>query len=164
MATRANDLGAAFFYHLTQSTLEQTLPTLLAKSRAAGWVIEVRGTDAAAMERLDVALWQSPPDGFLPHGLAGGAHDADQTILLTVGQPAVNGPTALLSVHGADVTAAEVQGMARVSILFDGHDGAALDKARSQWKALTDAGCAAQYWAQEDGRWTKKAEKDPAAS
>ncbi|MBT8411756.1 MAG: DNA polymerase III subunit chi, partial [Octadecabacter sp.] len=104
-------MGAAFFYHLTHSTLEQTLPTLLAKSRAAGWVIEVRGADAAAMERLDAALWQGPADGFLPHGLAGGAHDADQPILLTVGQPAVNGATALLSVHGADVTVDEVQGM-----------------------------------------------------
>ena len=157
-------MGAAFFYHLTNSTLEQTLPMLLAKSREAGWVIEVRGTERAAMERLDAALWQGPPDGFLPHGLAGGAHDADQPVLLTVGQNAGNHPTAVLSVHGADVTGAEVQAMARVSILFDGHDGAALDKARGQWKALTDAGCAAQYWAQEDGRWTKKAEKDPAAS
>jgi len=27
------------------------------------------------------------------------------------------------------------------------------------WKALTDGGIAAQYWAQEDGSWVKKAEK-----
>ena len=64
-----------------------------------------------------------------------------------------------MSVAGADVTAVEVAALERVCILFDGHDGAALDQARGQWKALTDAGCSAQYWAQEGGRWTKKAEK-----
>lgn len=151
-------MGAAYFYHLTNSTLEQTLPMLLAKSRAAGWVIELRGTDRAAMERLDAALWQGPPDGFLPHGLAGGPHDAEQPVLLTLGQGAANGPTALLSVQGADVTVDEVQAMQRVSILFDGHDGAALDRARGQWKALTKAGCSAQYWSQESGRWEMKAQ------
>ncbi|MCW8843703.1 MAG: DNA polymerase III subunit chi, partial [Rhodobacteraceae bacterium] len=30
---------------------------------------------------------------------------------------------------------------------------------RGQWKSLTDAGCAAQYWSEESGRWEKKAEK-----
>ena len=33
---------------------------------------------------------------------------------------------------------------------------AAADSVR---KALTDAGAAAQYWAQDDGRWVMKAEK-----
>jgi DNA polymerase-3 subunit chi len=48
--------------------------------------------------------------------------------------------------------------MARVCILFDGNDDAALDTARGQWKALTRAGCSAQYWSEESGRWEKKAE------
>jgi DNA polymerase-3 subunit chi len=30
--------------------------------------------------------------------------------------------------------------------------------ARVQWKALTGAGCAAQYWSEESGNWEKKAE------
>ena len=30
--------------------------------------------------------------------------------------------------------------------------------ARGQWKALTGAGCAAEYWSEESGRWEKKAE------
>jgi hypothetical protein len=30
--------------------------------------------------------------------------------------------------------------------------------ARGQWKALTQAGCAAQYWAQDSGQWAMKAE------
>jgi len=64
-----------------------------------------------------------------------------------------------MAVHGADVTPEEVVAMERTCILFDGHDEAALAQARSQWKVLTDAGCSAQYWSQDGGRWEKKAEK-----
>ncbi len=42
--------------------------------------------------------------------------------------------------------------------LFDGHDEAALQTAREQWKALTGAGCAAKYWSEASGRWEMKAE------
>jgi DNA polymerase-3 subunit chi len=48
--------------------------------------------------------------------------------------------------------------MERVCILFDGNDDAAVQVARGQWKALTGAGCAAQYWSEAGGRWEKKAE------
>jgi len=147
-----------YFYHLTQASVEQTLPVLLSKSREAGWVVEVRGVDSGAMERLDKALWTGPPESFLPHGLAGGEHDADQPILLTVAAGAANAPTCLMSVHGADISPEEVQAAERVCVLFDGHDGDALAKAREQWKALTGAGCPAQYWSQDSGRWEKKAE------
>ena len=150
-------MGAAFFYHLTETPLEATLPMLIGKARQAGWRVLVRGTDAALLKRLDDLLWQGPEDGFLPHGLAGGPHDADQPVLL--GDVPAAGFGCVMAVGGADVTPEEVAALERTCILFDGHDGAALDRARGQWKALTDAGVAAQYWAQEDGRWTKKAEK-----
>ena len=152
-------MGAAYFYHLTTASMEQTLPMLLEKSRVAGWVIEVRGTDAGVMDRLDQMLWQGPPEAFLPHGKAGGDHDADQPILLTMGEGAANAPTCVMSVGGADVTPDEVQASERVCVIFDGHDGDAVAKARVQWKTLTDAGCSAQYWSQESGRWEMKAEK-----
>jgi len=152
-------MGAAFFYHLTQTPLESTLPMLIAKSREKGWRIEVRGQDADRMAQLDVALWRGPDDSFAPHGIAGGPHDADQPVLLTTGAGAANAPACLMAVHGADVTAGEVSALARTCILFDGLDAAAVAHARTQWKALTDAGCAAQYWAQDGGRWAMKAQK-----
>lgn len=151
-------MGAAYFYHLTSASLEQTLPMLLGKSREAGWLVEVRGEDLAAMERLDKALWSGPPEAFLPHGVAGGDHDADQPILLTTGGGAANGAHCVMSVHGAEVSVDEVQASERVCVLFDGHDGDALARARVQWKTLTDGGCSAQYWSQDSGRWEKKAE------
>lgn len=152
-------MGAAYFYHLTHASVDQTLPMLLEKSRAAGWVIEVRGSDRAYMERLDRALWSGTAEGFLPHGLVGGEHDVDQPILLTTGETAPNGPSCVMSVQGADISPQEVDNAERVCVLFDGHDGDALAKARTQWKTLTNAGCSAQYWSHDSGRWEKKAEK-----
>jgi len=150
-------MGAVYFYHLTDTPLEVTLPMLIGKARGAGWRVLVRGQDPVLIKRLDDVLWQGPDDGFLPHGVAGGPHDADQPVLL--GDVPSDGFACVMSVAGADVDASEVGRLDRTCVLVDGHDDAALAYARGQWKALTDAGCAAQYWAQEGGRWVKKAEK-----
>ena len=151
-------MGAAYFYHLTRRPLVETLRMLLSKSLDNGWRVAVRGTDDAGLMALDKALWLGPDDGFLPHGVAGGPQDADQPVLLTTGAKAANGANCVMSVHGAPVEAAEVQALDRVCVLFDGNDEAALTTARGQWKMLKDAGCSAQYWSEESGRWEKKAE------
>ncbi len=156
-------MGAAFFYHLTRSTVEATLPMLLDKSVAAGWRVVVRGAAPDRLEALDQSLWDGPPESFRAHGRAsGGALDALQPILLTAGPEVPNGAHCLMSLDGAEVTPEEVQAMARTCILFDGMDEAALARARGQWASLTAAGCAAQYWSEESGKWEKKAEKAPA--
>ena len=148
-------MGNALFYHLTRSPAESLLPVLIGKSLAAGWQVELRGTDPARMERLDLHLWQG--DGFLPHGLAGGPHDARQPVLLTVaGQAAANGPACLMALDGAEVAPAECQALTRTCIIFDGGDGAATARAREPWRALTGAGVAAEYWSEEGGRWDRK--------
>ena len=152
-------MGAAFFYHLTRTPLESTLSMLLGKSLAVGWRVAVRGCDADRMVWLDQQLWLGANDSFVPHGLAGGPHDAAQPVLLTTAKAAANAASCLMAVDGADVTADEVQALERVCILFDGNSTVSLNLARGQWKALTDAGCAAQYWSQDSGRWEKKAEK-----
>ncbi|MEM8773393.1 MAG: DNA polymerase III subunit chi [Pseudomonadota bacterium] len=152
-------MGAVYFYHLTRQPLERTLPMLLEKARGAGWRVLVRGTDAARLDWLDEKLWLGPEEGFLAHGRAGGPHDARQPVLLTEANgAAANEAQCLMSVDGAEVTSDEVTAYERACILFDGNDEAATAHARSQWKTLTDAGCSAQYWSEESGRWEKKAE------
>lgn len=151
-------MGAVYFYHLTRQPLEATLPMLLEKSLSAGWRVAVRGREAARLVWLDERLWLGPEDGFLPHGIAGGPHDADQPVLLTTDSARPNGAACLMTIDGAEVQAEEVQVLERVCILFDGTDDAAVQVARGQWKALTGAGCAAQYWSEAGGRWEKKAE------
>jgi len=131
---------------------------LLGKARQAGWKVVVRGQSAERINWLDDKLWLGPEDQFLPHGKAGGPFDADQPILLTTGPDSPNNAECLMTVDGAEVAAEEVQKLDRVCILFDGNDPVALDTARNQWRSLTNAGCAAQYWSQESGSWQKKAE------
>ena len=151
-------MGAAYFYHLTRDPIEVALPMLLGKALGAGWKVAVRGTDMGRLDWLDQKLWLGPEDGFLPHGLAGGAHDARQPVLLTTSREAPNGATCVMTIDGAAIDAPEVTALDRACILFDGHDPEAVQAARIQWKTLTDAGCAAQYWSQESGRWEKKAQ------
>lgn len=148
-------MGAAYFYHLTERPLEATLPVLLGKALQAGWRVEIRGTDVAALERLDTHLWLG--DGFLPHGMAGGPHDAEQPVLLTTGAGG-NEATCVMSVDGAELSPEEVEALERACVLFTAADPSAVETARGQWRRLTEAGVAAQYWAEEGGRWVKKAE------
>lgn len=151
-------MGAAYFYHLTRRPLPQTLRALLGKAQEQGWRVAVRGRSAALLDDLDAALWLGAPADFLPHGRAGGPHDAAQPILLTTDAAAPNDPACLVSVEGAAIAPEEVAAMARVMILFDGEDAGAVQTAREQWKAITAAGVAAQYWSEASGQWRKEAE------
>ncbi|MEE2809664.1 MAG: DNA polymerase III subunit chi [Pseudomonadota bacterium] len=151
-------MGAAYFYHLTRKPLQETLPVLLDKARGAGWRIAVRGRDPERLAWRDDPLWLGGDVSVLPHGLAGGPHDALQPILLTTSAEAPNKATCVMSIDGAQVAPEEVIALDRVCILFDGTDAEAVQHARGQWKTLTAAGCQAQYWSEESGRWEKKAE------
>jgi DNA polymerase III subunit chi len=149
------------FYHLMRGTVEDTVSTLLARALAQGWRVMLRGTDATRLDRLDARLWTDPPEGFLPHGRAGGPHDADQPVLIGTGA-AANGARALMLVDGAVASEDEAAAMERVWLLFEGADQAAVGAARGEWRRITAAGIAAQYWSDEGGRWAMKTEKKPA--
>ncbi len=151
-------MGAVYFYHLTQKPLEKALPVLLEKAMQAGWRIEVRGNSAQRLAWLDEQLWLWTNDSFLPHALAGGANDAFQPILLSL-KP-TGKADCIMSIDGALVSEDEVTRSQRICIIFNGLDTNQLNVARQQWKSLTDAGCIAQYWSEETGRWQKKLEKN----
>lgn len=155
-------MGKAMFYHLTQRPLETVLLQLLERIGGQGWRVAIKGMASNRLEWLDQKLWLGPEEGFLAHGLAGGAHDADQPVLLTLEDSFPNGPQVLMSIDGAEVSAPQVQAMERVCILFDGHSAPAMATARDQWRALTEAGVAAEYWSEESGRWEKKRETEGA--
>ncbi len=159
-------MGEVYFYHMTHTPLEATLPVLLGKSLEQGWRVVVRGREARRLAWLDDKLWLGPDEGFLPHGLSGGPHDADQPILLTLDSAldmaSGGGVQALVSIDGAEMTAEEVAGLTRAMVLFDGMSPEAVERARDQWRALTGAGVKARYWSQESGRWEMKAESKQA--
>lgn len=151
-------MSVAVFYHLTRSSLEETVATLLPRALAQGWRVMVRAVTVEALVPLDLALWQGAGDGFLPHGLAGGVHDADQPILLGTGAIG-NAAQGLMLLGAAETTPEEARSVERIWVLFDGADEVVVVAARSLWTMLTGAGLAAQYWSEESGRWEKKTEK-----
>ncbi len=156
-------MAVAMFYHVTRSSVEATLPAILARALAQGWRAAVLGTDAARLGWLDERLWTEGEESFLPHGLAGGPFDAEQPVLLTAERVFPNGPQVLVAIDGAEVAAADCDGRERVCILFNGNDPGEVAAARAQWAALTGAGIAAQYWSEETGRWAMKAGKAESA-
>ena len=156
-------MGTAMFYHLTRSTADDTVTSLLGRAVGMGWRIMIRGRDAVHLDQLDVHLWTKPENSFLPHGRAGGPADANYPVLLGDG-PNTNNATAMMLLDGAEISLDEAQSLTRVWLIFDGEDQAALAPARQQWKTLTEAGIAAQYWSEETGKWQMKAEKQAAPS
>lgn len=150
-------MGTAIFYHLTRSGPEEVLALILPRALAAGWRVMLRSPDPARRERLDARLWLEPEDSFLPHGIEGGAFDADQPVLIGQG-PAVNAAQGVILLDGAAPLPGE-EALERLWVLFDGADESAVQAARGLWSRLTAAGMAAQYWSEESGRWAMKAEK-----
>lgn len=150
-------MGKVLFYHLTHNPLEVTARTLLARAVGQGLRVVVRGRTAARLAALDTALWQEDKASFLPHGLAGGPHDAAQPVLLTTAPDAPNGAQIVMAIDRAQASPAEVAGLERLWIMFDGNDADELDQARMQWKAMVAAGVEAEYWSEESGRWDCKA-------
>ncbi|MEM8817951.1 MAG: DNA polymerase III subunit chi [Pseudomonadota bacterium] len=148
------------FYHLTQAPLEKVLPVMLTRAWERGWRSEVRGRDPARLDALDHVLWTFSQEIFLPHGQAGQPHADRQPVLLTTAPAPEGGPReALFLVDGAALDPAEAGARTRTALLFDGHDEAAVETARTEWRAATAAGLKAVYWAQgEKGGWEKKAE------
>ena len=145
------------FYHLTRSTLEQTLPKLLAKVLSLPARAMLLGADAAQMAELDAALWKA--EEWLPHNapMAGDGEAALQPIWLTAADgPAPNAARHLFLVGGA--RSEHLTEFDRAFDLFDGQDEAAVEGARGRFRAARDAGHAVTYWQQgATGRWEKPA-------
>lgn len=152
-------MGTAVFYHLTRSSAEETLATILPRALGQGWRVMIRSLDRTRLERLDARLWLEPEEGFLPHGMEGGLQDAAQPVLLGVG-PVRNDAQGVALIDGAGPLPGE-EAMERLWVLFDGNDEAAVQAARGLWTRLTGLGMAAQYWSEESGRWQMKTERKP---
>ena len=150
--------AVAMFYNLTRSGLDDTVSMILNKAVAQGWRVMLRAPDSNMLAHFDDKLWLGPEEDFLPHGIAGGPHDADQPVLLGTGVIG-NRAQGLMLLAGAEVAEPEMTGLERVWILFDGSDEAAVSAAREKWARVTGWGLAAQYWADETGAWVKKVDR-----
>ena len=140
----------ADFYQLSQTPVEGALPALAVKMREAGARVLVVSADAAQLSRISDALW-AVKDNFLAHGMAGGAHDARQPILLAGTLDAANDARFLALADGRWRAGAEA--FERVFMLFD---GSTIDDARATWRSLDGLdGLIRKYWRQEGKGWVE---------
>lgn len=154
-------MSEVFFYHLERAALEDVLPGLLEKTRERGWKALVRAGSDERTAALDARLWTYRDDSFLPHALDSDANAAEQPILLTTAEGNPNGAEVLFFVDGtdaADWSAGDIASAARIILIFDGRDPAALEAAREQWKRAKASGHEVTYWQQAaSGKWEKRA-------
>ena len=141
------------FYQLGEVPLEQVIASISEKILAQDGRLIIVASDEAALARLNRMLWDQGPTSFLPHGLAGGADDVRQPILLTTSPDAPNLARNILIADGEWREAA--LDYDRAFHLFDGET---VEQARLAWKLLSGReGVERRYWRQEDGRWTRVA-------
>lgn len=150
--------ATAVFYHLIRGGLDETVMTTVTRALGAGWRVMIRAPDDGVLRHLDAKLWLGPEEGFLAHGLQGGAHDAEQPVLLGKGAIS-NAARGLMLLSSAGAAREEVAGLERIWVLFDGSDAQAVAAARQRWTEFTGWGLAAQYWSDETGPWVKKTER-----
>jgi DNA polymerase-3 subunit chi len=144
------------FYHLTESTLEDSLPGLLERSVGRGWRAVVQTGSEDRRDALDTHLWTFRDDAFLAHATDREPCPAEQPVLLTTGEGNANGAKIRFLVDGA--VPPDLSGYDRAVFLFDGHDAGQVEAAREHWKAMKAAGHAVTYWQQAaDRRWERKA-------
>ena len=141
------------FYQLGEIPAGQVIASIAEKLLAQDGRLLVVAADEGSLVRLDRQLWDQGAASFLPHGIAGGADDARQPILLSTSTDAPNLARNLLIADGKWREAALAYD--RAFYLFD---GVTLDGARLAWKLLAGREAVERrYWANEAGKWVKKA-------
>lgn len=149
-------MGEVRFYHLTRTSLDSALYSILEKALEKGMKAIVFASSEAQAETVSTQLWTVQPGGFLPHGTARDGMPEKQPVFIGVGADNPNGATLLVTLDGhapPDPAAFE-----RSCVLFEEHQSESMARARAAWKALKDAGVELSYWQQgENGGWQKTA-------
>ena len=141
------------FYQLSGPAPEQVIASIAEKILAGDGRLIVIADDEGFLTRLDRMLWDQGATNFLPHSLAGGADDARQPILLSTSPDAPNLARNMLIADG--IWRDSALSYDRSFYLFD---DSTLEGARLAWKLLSGREAVERrYWAQEDGKWMKKA-------
>jgi DNA polymerase-3 subunit chi len=148
-------VAEVWFYHMTESRLEDALPALLEKTLERGWRAVVEFGSEERLNQMNEHLWTFREDSFLPHGTAADGFEADQPIYLTLDAANPNSAEARFHVDGS--MPHDVAPYVRTILMFDGHDNEQKAAARLQWTRLKGDGHAVSYWKQaDDRRWQKQ--------
>ena len=140
------------FYQLGSSGHDGVIGSIAGKLFGEEQRLLIVADDEALLARLDRLLWDEGAASFLPHGIAGGADDPRQPILLATTTDAPNLARNILIADGEWRDAA--LHFDRAFYLFD---AATLEGARLAWKLLAGRDeVERHYWANQDGKWVEK--------
>ncbi len=144
------------FYHLEKIPLEKALPVILQKAYETGLKILIKTDLAEQADELNALLWTYQPDSFLPHGCEKDGFADKQPIFITH-KDNFNPNNATLCVCIHDIPVPLDGNFERILYFFNGLNQTSLDKARSEWRKVSDAKIDRFYWKQnEDGKWENK--------
>lgn len=139
------------FYQISRDPAHALVPLLARKSLEAGERVLVVSADKDQTAAISRALWSAAPDSFLANGEAGDAHAERQPVLLSDEPEARNGARFMILADGQW----REGDFERTFYLFD---EATISQAREVWRSLRERqGLEMEYWAQENGRWSRKA-------
>ena len=146
------------FYHLERRAMEEVLPGLVEKSRSRGWKALIRADSADRADAIDTLLWTYDDQSFLPHAQQADGAAQRQPVLITVEEGNANAAEIVFYVGGAQPADwADLSGLSRIVMLFDGRDQAALAAARAAWKDARAAGHEVTYWKESpSGKFEKQ--------
>jgi DNA polymerase-3 subunit chi len=141
------------FWQLSRDPVERVVSLVAERTLGAGERLLVVAEDERARAALSRALWEAKPEAFLANGEASEPHAARQPILLSATCEAANGARYIVLADGLWRDGAEA--FERVFLLFGEAETPA---ARATWRRFDDCDAVERsYYAQEDGRWARKA-------
>jgi DNA polymerase III subunit chi len=149
-------VAEVWFYHLESKTADQELPGLLQRGLDRKLRMAVITVDAERVKALSLKLWGQDELSFLPHGFAGEPFGQQQLIYLCADDLPANNATFRFYLDGTGPQS--LQNIERASLLFNGGDDAAVQKARDLWRQAKTENVVVRYWKQdEEGRWRDQA-------
>ena len=141
------------FWQFSQGSVPQIVAQIAERVRAQGDRLLVVDRDTERRTAISQALWDAKPAAFLANGDSADPHSDCQPILLSDTCEAPNQATVAVLADGEWRDAGERFG--RTILLFGGEQ---VEAARAVWRRFDGRDEIERgYFAQEDGRWVKKA-------
>ncbi|EJF81633.1 DNA polymerase III subunit chi [Candidatus Bartonella washoeensis] len=143
-----------FFYHLTQSTLEDILPTLVERALVRFGKITIQCVSKEQRDAIDTHLWVYADEAFIGHGTECDQYPSFQPVFLTTSHENPNDSKIRFLIEGA--ICSDVDAYQRVVVIFDGRSDEQLGLVRAQWKKYKMENHNLTYWQQTEDRGWKK--------
>ena len=140
------------FWQYSQGSVERIVTLIADRVLAGGERLLVVDGNAERRASTSAALWGTRPECFLANGDAAAAHAERQPVLLSDECEAINGAKVAVLADGEwrDPPA----GLDRVILLFS---EAQVQPARAVWRQYDGREDVTRgYFAQDDGKWTKR--------